>query len=95
MKRYDTSMNQDQPRGRNAAQFGWGIALIIAGLGVFYRIPQVLPKLAHIETFASAMWFIRFCFYLMGIILIGGGAQKIIRHFRSTRSEVQDEPGDS
>jgi hypothetical protein len=63
-------------------QLIWGVALVLAGLGVFYRIPQVLPQIATIDYFAGALWIIRLCFYLMGIILIGGGVKKILRHYR-------------
>jgi hypothetical protein len=28
------------------------------------------------------MWFVRFCFYLMGVILIGGGLKKLYHHFQ-------------
>jgi cobalamin biosynthesis protein CobD/CbiB len=66
----------------SSGQLIWGVALVIAGLGVFYRIPQVLPQIATIEYFSGALWGIRICFYLMGIILIGGGAKKIVRHYR-------------
>jgi hypothetical protein len=68
-------------------QLIWGVALVLAGLGVFYRIPQVLPQIATIEYFAGALWIIRLCFYLMGAILIGGGARKIIRHYRAHSGE--------
>lgn len=73
------------PANKNASsgQMIWGVALVLAGLGVFYRIPQVLPQIATIEYFAGALWIIRLCFYLMGIILIGGGAKKIIRYYRT------------
>lgn len=87
-------MTQEQSSERSTLQLGWGIALVVAGIGVIYRIPQVLPKLANIETFASAMWFIQFCFYLMAIILIGGGARKIIRHFQLKSTKNEDEPID-
>ena len=75
-----------QPPSRGSIQLIWGIALMLAGIGVFYRIPQVLPKLAQIEGFAHVMGFIRFCFYVMGILLIGGGAQKVVRHIQAARS---------
>lgn len=55
----------------------WGTALIMAGLGVFYRIPQVLPRIATIEAFADAAGIIKFCFYFLGILLIYGGGKKI------------------
>jgi hypothetical protein len=68
----------------NNIQLIWGIALVLAGLGVFYRIPQVMPKIASFKQFASSIWFIRFCFYFMGIILIGGGIKKIWNHFKES-----------
>jgi len=66
----------------NPAQRIWAIALILAGLGVFYRIPQVMPKIEQIPRLAAASGFIRFCFYFMGIFLIGGGCKKLYHHYR-------------
>jgi Mn2+/Fe2+ NRAMP family transporter len=63
-------------------QLIWGVALTLVGIGVILRIPQVMPRLEEMEQFSSTMWFIRFCFYLMGVILIGGGIKKILNHFR-------------
>ena len=63
-------------------QLIWGVALTLVGIGVFLRIPQVIPQLEKMEQFSGVMWFIRFCFYLMGVILIGGGIKKILNHFR-------------
>jgi sulfite exporter TauE/SafE len=54
----------------------WGIVLILVGLGVFYRIPQVMPKIETIEQFASISWFIRFCFYFIGILLLVAGLKR-------------------
>ncbi len=62
-------------------QLIWGIALVAAGLGVFYRIPQVMPKIESMAQFSQLTIYIRFCFYVMGIFLIGGGAKKIYRHY--------------
>ena len=72
-------------------QLIWGLALVLAGLGVFYRIPQVMPKIETIGQFASAGWFIRFCFYFMGIFLVGGGAKKIIAYYRDQRAGQQND----
>ncbi len=63
-------------------QLVWGIALLAAGIGVFFRIPQVMPRIEEIESFAAIAGFIRFCFYVMGVILVGGGVRKIHRHYR-------------
>lgn len=69
---------------KSIVQLLWGVALVLAGLGVFYRIPQVMPEIEKIEYFYSVMGFIRFCFYLMAVLLIGGGSKKIYHHFKQT-----------
>lgn len=67
---------------KNRFQLIWGIALIAAGIGVFFRIPQVMPKIESIAQFSQITIFIRFCFYVMGVCLIGGGAKKIYAHYQ-------------
>jgi hypothetical protein len=62
---------------RTIVQTIWGAALLLAGIGVFVRIPQVMPQIAQIEQFAHITGIVRFCFYFIGIMLIGGGAKKI------------------
>lgn len=66
----------------NQAQVIWAVILILAGLGVFYRIPQVMPTIEQIPVFAIAPGFTRFCFYFIGIFLIGGGCKKLIYQYR-------------
>ncbi len=66
----------------NPAQRIWAVVLILAGLGVFYRIPQVMPSIEQIPRFAAASGFIRFCFYFMGLFLIGGGCKKLYHQYR-------------
>jgi hypothetical protein len=66
---------------KRAVQLIWGIALVLVGIGVFFRIPQVMPRIAKIEQFSQLIFFIRFCFYLMGILLIGGGLKKIYKYY--------------
>jgi hypothetical protein len=61
----------------------WGIILTLAGVGVFFRIPQVMPEIETIETFSSVLFFIRFCFYMLGALLIGGGIKKIYNNHRA------------
>ena len=63
-------------------QIVWGGLLLIAGIGVFFRIPQVMPRLEQIDTFVSAMTFIRFCFYLIGCLLVCGGIIKISKNYK-------------
>ena len=64
----------------------WGILLVIAGVGVFIRIPQVMPQIEKIELYLPVLLFIRLCFYLIGILLIGGGLKKI--YLYSRKSEI-------
>ncbi len=77
--------------GKNV-QLLWAVALILAGLGVFYRIPQVMPRVREIAYFSGIMPFIYFCFYLMGILLVGGGVKKLIGLCRR-RKEGEDGRG--
>lgn len=63
-------------------QIIWGCMLVMAGVGVFIRVPQVMPKVEQIEFFSSSLPFIRFCFYLIGCLLIGGGIKKLIDNYK-------------
>ena len=66
-------------------QLSWGTLLILAGIGVFFRIPQVMPQIKQIEYFASIIWFVYFCFYMLGILLILGGSKKIYTNYKKIR----------
>ncbi len=72
---------------KNKLQLIWGILLLLAGIGVFFRIPQVMPAIKKIEHFSSYIFFIYFCFYLIGILLIVGGGKKIYHHLKDSYSE--------
>jgi hypothetical protein len=78
----DGSGQNSKVGGKEVFQLIWGTALSLAGLGVFYRVPQIMPKIAAIEHYASATGLIRVCFYIIGIILIGGGMRKIYGYYR-------------
>ncbi len=55
---------------RSPLQLVWGVALVLAGVGVFYKIPERIPEvLAAFEQLAALKYFVYFCFYLMGILL--------------------------
>lgn len=77
-------------KNRATIQFVWGIILVLAGIGVFYRIPQVMPQIEKIEQFSPAIYFIRFCFYLLGILLIGGGLKKVYHNYGKLEGKKQD-----
>ena len=76
------SQNKTTGKNKPVIQVIYGIALTLAGIGVFYRIPQVMPKVEQIQQFSSVIGFIRFSFYLMGVLLIGGGLKKIIVNYK-------------
>jgi cobalamin biosynthesis protein CobD/CbiB len=66
-------------------QLIWGILLLLAGVGVFFRIPQVMPQIKTIETFASIIGFVYFCFYLLGFLLVVGGVKKIYANLKKLK----------
>lgn len=65
---------------KDRLQLIWGVLLVLAGIGLFFRIPQVMPQVRQIEYFAAVIPFIYFCFYFMAVFLIAGGGKKIYDH---------------
>lgn len=59
--------------------FYYGIVLIAVGLGVFYRIPQVMPQIETIEFFRQKLLLVKLCFYILGVFLILAGGIRIYR----------------
>ncbi|MEE9495590.1 MAG: hypothetical protein V3V39_03615 [Desulfobacterales bacterium] len=80
-----------EDKQKSKFQLIWGILLLLAGIGVFFRIPQVIPEIKKIEHFAPYMIFIYFCFYLIGVLLIVGGGRKIYTY---TQKAKQDNSND-
>jgi len=67
-------------------QLIWGGLLILAGIGVFFRIPEIIRKIQVLDQFSgSGIYFVYFCFYFLGAMLIGGGLKKIIYHIRKIK----------
>lgn len=79
---------------RAMTQIVWGVLLALAGVGVFYRIPQVMSRLQDVGRFSSESVSIRFCFYLLGTLLIGGGVRKIYLHAKALRKSPPEPPSD-
>ena len=73
---------------KNSFQLIWGIVLLLAGVGVFFRIPQIMPEVKKIEHFAAYIPFIYFSFYLIGILLVVGGGRKVYHYLK--RSDGED-----
>jgi len=54
-----------------------GLLLVLAGVGVTVRLSFLESEIKTIAGQPSAGVFIRICFYVMAILLIGGGVKKI------------------
>jgi hypothetical protein len=76
---------QDKPK--STFQLIWGILLLFAGIGVLFRIPQVMPAIKKIEHFTPYMVFIYFCFYLLAVMLIVGGGKKVYHYLKKSKPD--------
>jgi hypothetical protein len=68
--------------------FVWGLLLVMAGVGLLFRIPQVMPQIRQIEYFSGVIPFIYFCMYFIAVFLIAGGARKIYLNGRELISKT-------
>jgi hypothetical protein len=69
-------------------QIVWGLLLVLAGVGLLFRIPQVMPQIRQIESLDAALPFIYFCFYFMAVFLIAGGGRKLYLNWRVFSSKT-------
>ena len=60
----------------------YGIILIAVGLGVFYRIPQVILQVETIEFFRQKIQLVKFGFYILGGLLILAGGIRIYKNYK-------------
>jgi len=67
--------------GKNILQLVWGIALFLMGIGVIFRASAVIERISATGEVSSGWYFLRFCFYLIAVILIGGGIRKINQYW--------------
>jgi cobalamin biosynthesis protein CobD/CbiB len=76
---------QDKPK--STVQLIWGVLLLLAGIGVFFRIPQIMPEIKKIEHFTPYVVFIYFCFYLLAVLLIVGGGKKVYHYIKQSKQD--------
>jgi hypothetical protein len=69
-------------------QIVWGLLLVLAGVGLLFRIPQVMPQIRQIEYFSGVIPFIYFCMYFMAVFLIAGGGRKLYLNWRVFSSKT-------
>ena len=60
----------------------YGIILIAVGLGVFYRIPQVMLQIETIEFFRQKLFLVRSSFYFLGGLLILAGGVRVYKNYK-------------
>ncbi len=63
-------------------RFYYGIILIAVGVGVFYRIPQVVPRIETIEFLRQKIGIVKACSYLLGAFLIIAGGIRIYKNYK-------------
>ncbi|MDM8524888.1 hypothetical protein QUF80_16080 [Desulfococcaceae bacterium HSG8] len=69
---------------KTVIQIVWGIALVLAGAGIFFAMPY---KMSQIEKIGFSPLVVRFCFYLIGVFLIGGGIKKIYDNYPELKNK--------
>ena len=68
--------------GKKKWGFYYGVVLIAVGLGVFYRIPQVIPQVETIEFFRQKIFLVKSSFYILGGLLILAGGLRIYKNYK-------------
>jgi hypothetical protein len=58
-------------------QPAWGFALLVMGIAFFFQIQSLMDQISDIPYFQGLLFFIRICLYLMSVLLVGGGIQKL------------------
>jgi hypothetical protein len=56
----------------------WGLALFAMGIAFFFQIPDIMSRISEISYFQGVLTFMRICLYIMSILLVGGGLQKLM-----------------
>ena len=82
------------PKNKAIIQICWGLALLLMGVAVFFRLPQVMPEIRKIEYFTSSIGFVKFCFYLLGVLLVFGGAKKLYANIKFLTEQDPTSPLD-
>ncbi len=65
--------------------FYYGIVLIAVGIGVFMRIPEVMPQVAAIDFFREKIAIVKFCFYMLGGFLILAGGIRVFKNYKNPK----------
>ena len=69
----------NQPK--NHFQLVWAGVLMSVGVAVFLEIPRKMSQLNQLYQSPAKIWAFKICFYLVGILLVGGGIRKTVQYF--------------
>jgi len=70
-------------------QIIWGKMLIAMGVCIIYNIPQKIAEIQKTDLFSSNLLFLKFFFYFLAILLIGGGIKKNITNYRKLYCNIK------
>ena len=76
-RKAENKHNHQKSENTKMIQLIWGVALVLMGIGVFFRIPHVIAKISGSDQTTLDQFFIRFSLYLMAVLLFGGGVKKL------------------
>ena len=62
--------------------FYYGIILIVVGIAVFIRVPQVIPQIETIEFFKNKIGIVKFCSYFIGFLLVLAGGIRVVKNYK-------------
>lgn len=75
---FDMKKN-NQPK--NHLQLVLAGVLMSVGIAVFLEIPRKMSQLEQLNQSSAKIWAFKICFYLVGILLVGGGIRKAVLYF--------------
>jgi hypothetical protein len=78
----------DQPK--NHMQLVWAVILMSTGVAVFLEIPRKMSQLEQLWQSSAKIWAFKICFYLIAVMLVGGGIRKTIQYFQPNSQDGPD-----
>lgn len=78
----------DQPK--NHMQLVWAVILMSTGVAVILEIPRKMSQLEQLWQSPAKIWAFKICFYLIAVMLVGGGIRKTIQYFQPNSQDGPD-----
>ena len=70
---------------KQSLQKAWGIALVLMGVAIVFRVPEILERLKDNPLFVSGRLYVQFCFYFIALVLVVGGFKKLLPSSKSDK----------